>query len=83
DWNADGLDTVGLYRDGVWRLRNSNSTGGADTGFTFNAPGVPIANYRGGVSGLTLMNQPVAPTMTPTISFSPTATTAPVTVTPT
>ncbi|HEV7395021.1 MAG TPA: carboxypeptidase regulatory-like domain-containing protein, partial [Pyrinomonadaceae bacterium] len=30
DWNGDGIDTVGIYRDGVFYLRNSNTTGPAD-----------------------------------------------------
>jgi SpoIID/LytB domain protein len=30
DWNNDGVDTVGVYVNGSWYLRNSNSPGGAD-----------------------------------------------------
>ncbi|MGH8947630.1 MAG: hypothetical protein ACRDXF_02135, partial [Acidimicrobiia bacterium] len=35
DWNCDGVDTPGLYRrsDGFAYLRNSNTTGVADTTF--------------------------------------------------
>ncbi|MGI9648140.1 MAG: PKD domain-containing protein, partial [Acidimicrobiia bacterium] len=45
DWDCDGIDTPGLYRqsDGYAYLRNSNSTGIADVSFVFGAPGdVPI-----------------------------------------
>jgi hypothetical protein len=30
DWNGDNIDTVGIYRNGVFYLRNSNTTGPAD-----------------------------------------------------
>jgi hypothetical protein len=46
DWNCDGVDTPGLYRqsDGFAYLRNSNSQGNADIQFFFGNPGdVPIA----------------------------------------
>ncbi|MEX2322678.1 MAG: S8 family serine peptidase [Acidimicrobiia bacterium] len=46
DWNCDGLDTPGLYRqsDGFVYLRNSNTQGVADITFFFGNPGdVPIA----------------------------------------
>ncbi len=39
DWNGDGVDSVGIYRDGKFFLRNSNSTGIADLEFPFGAPG--------------------------------------------
>lgn len=45
DWNCDGIDTVGLYRqsDGYAYLRNVNSQGVADIRFFFGDPGdVPI-----------------------------------------
>ena len=45
DWDCDGIDTPGLYRqsDGYAYLRNSNSTGVADVSFVFGIPGdVPI-----------------------------------------
>jgi hypothetical protein len=46
DWDCDGSDTPGLYRqsDGFAYLRNSNSQGVADIRFFFGNPGdVPIA----------------------------------------
>jgi hypothetical protein len=46
DWNGDGTDTPGLYRqsDGYAYLRNSNTQGIANTKFFFGNPGdVPIA----------------------------------------
>jgi plastocyanin len=44
DWNGDGIDTVGIYRDGVFYLRNTNTTGFADIVVPFGSPGdQPIA----------------------------------------
>ena len=46
DWNCDGVDTPGLYRqsDGFVYLRNANTQGNADVGFFFGNPGdVPIS----------------------------------------
>lgn len=46
DWDCDGVDTPGLYRqsDGYVYLRNSNSQGVADVSFFFGNPGdVPLA----------------------------------------
>jgi endonuclease/exonuclease/phosphatase family metal-dependent hydrolase len=46
DWDGDGVDTPGLYRqsNGYVYLRNSNSQGNADINFFFGNPGdVPIA----------------------------------------
>ena len=46
DWDGDGVDTPGLYRqaDGFVYLRNSNSQGIADIRFFFGNPGdVPLA----------------------------------------
>ena len=46
DWDCDGIDTPGLYRqsDGYVYLRNTNSQGVADTAFYFGNPGdVPLA----------------------------------------
>ncbi len=46
DWNCDGVDTPGLYRqsDGYVYLRNSNTQGNANIRFYFGNPGdVPIA----------------------------------------
>lgn len=46
DWNCDGTDTPGLYRqsDGYVYLRNSNTQGSADIRFFFGNPGdLPLA----------------------------------------
>ncbi len=46
DWNCDGTDTPGLYRqsDGFVYLRNSSTQGNADIKFFFGNPGdVPLA----------------------------------------
>ena len=46
DWDCDGIDTPGLYRqsDGYVYLRNSNTQGVADIKFYFGDPGdVPLA----------------------------------------
>jgi hypothetical protein len=46
DWNCDGIDTPGLYRqsDGYVYLRNSNTQGVADIKFFFGNPGdIPLA----------------------------------------
>jgi SpoIID/LytB domain protein len=46
DWNCDGVDTPGLYRqsDGYVYLRNSNTQGIADISFFFGNPGdMPMA----------------------------------------
>jgi hypothetical protein len=46
DWNCDGVDTPGMYRqsDGFVYLRNSNTQGNADIRFFFGNPGdVPLA----------------------------------------
>ena len=46
DWDCDGIDTPGMYRqaDGFVYLRNSNTQGNADIRFFFGDPGdVPLA----------------------------------------
>ncbi len=43
DWDGDGTDTPGWYRDGVFHLRNANSAGPADIVFSYGRPGeVPV-----------------------------------------
>ena len=78
DWDKDGDDTIGVYKDGGWRLRNTNSRGNPDLGLTFGLEGaVPVAGYRGGEVALlafasfsdniTSIAEPtVIPTVTPT-----------------
>jgi hypothetical protein len=44
DWNDDGIDTIGIYRNGMFMLRNSNTIGFADLVFGLGIPGdMPIA----------------------------------------
>ncbi|MCL7960273.1 MAG: hypothetical protein M8861_08780, partial [marine benthic group bacterium] len=51
DWNCDGVDTPGLYRqsDGYVYLRNTNTQGIADVSFYFGDPGdVPfVGDFNG------------------------------------
>jgi len=49
DWNNDGIDTIGVYRDGTFYLRNSNTAGFADLIATLTEPGdLPVAgNWDG------------------------------------
>jgi hypothetical protein len=43
DWDGDGVDTPGLFRDGRWYLRNTNTTGGGEIELEFGDPGdVPV-----------------------------------------
>ena len=39
DWNGDGTDTAGLFRNGGWYLRNSTTTGVGDVSFGFGDRG--------------------------------------------
>jgi hypothetical protein len=49
DWDGDGIDTIGVYRNGTFYLRNSNTIGFADLVFALGDPGdLPIAgNWDG------------------------------------
>jgi hypothetical protein len=48
DWDGDGVDTIGVYRNGVFYLRNSNTIGYADITFGLGVDGdEPIAGYWG------------------------------------
>jgi Calx-beta domain len=38
DWNGDGIDTIGVFRNGTFYLRNSNTPGPADIQFNFGNP---------------------------------------------
>ena len=46
DWDGDGMDTHGLYQNGIWFLRNANTTGVADITFSYGgAPNMtPVAS---------------------------------------
>ncbi|MGE3780469.1 MAG: SdrD B-like domain-containing protein, partial [Pirellulaceae bacterium] len=63
DWNGDGIRTIGIFRDGTWRVDSDGDglTGPHDRAWTFGAPGdVPVVGdwngdgieeigiYRGG-----------------------------------
>ncbi len=39
DWDGDGDDTVGIYRNSAFYLRNSNTAGPADLAFNYGIPG--------------------------------------------
>lgn len=39
DWDGNGVDSVGIYRDGTFYLRNSNTAGSADVIVSFGAAG--------------------------------------------
>ena len=44
DWNGDGIDTIGVFSNGTFQLRNSNTAGSADLTFGFGAAGdKPVA----------------------------------------
>ncbi|MBI4917288.1 MAG: hypothetical protein HY825_15730 [Acidobacteria bacterium] len=44
DWDGDGMDTVGIYRDGTFYLKNTNEPGNADLVVGFGVAGdLPIA----------------------------------------
>jgi hypothetical protein len=44
DWNGDGVDTPGVFNNGLWALRATLSSGGSDNTFGFGNPGdVPFA----------------------------------------
>ena len=49
DWNDDGIDTIGVYRNAQFLLRNSNTIGFADIVFALGNPDdMPIAgNWDG------------------------------------
>ena len=49
DWDGDGDDTIGVYRNGAFYLRNSNTIGFAEIIFALGNPGdMPIAgNWDG------------------------------------
>jgi len=43
DWNGDGIDTPGVFRNGTFFLRNSNTAGPADIQFNFGgSTDVPV-----------------------------------------
>jgi hypothetical protein len=67
-------------------LRNTNSRGHSDIGFTFPGTGVPLSSYRGGMTALARLAQEpvesVRPTDASTMTSIPPITDEPVTATP-
>jgi len=50
DWDGNGTDTIGVFRNGVFYLRNSNTNGFADLAFTYGQPGdVPVVGDWNGM----------------------------------
>lgn len=39
DWNGSGADSIGVFRNGTWLLRNANTPGGANVAFVFGQAG--------------------------------------------
>ncbi|MEO6880699.1 MAG: CAP domain-containing protein [Mycobacteriaceae bacterium] len=39
DWNGNGGDSIGVFRNGTWLLRNDNTPGGANIVFAFGQAG--------------------------------------------
>jgi glucose/arabinose dehydrogenase/PKD repeat protein len=43
DWNGDGIETPGVFRDGYWYLRNSTTSGGYEVTFPYGKAGdIPV-----------------------------------------
>ncbi len=43
DWNGNGVDSVGRFKDGNWTLRDQPGSGSPDYSFTYGAPGsIPV-----------------------------------------
>ncbi|MPY96191.1 MAG: hypothetical protein GEV08_24940 [Acidimicrobiia bacterium] len=62
DWDGDGVVSPGVFADGIWHLRNSNSTGQPDGTFAYGATGHrPVvgtwAGFRHWGVGLVVGNQ--------------------------
>jgi hypothetical protein len=44
DWNGDGIDSIGVFSNGTFQLRNSNTAGSPDLSFAFGQTGdLPVA----------------------------------------
>jgi len=76
DWNGDGTDTPGVFRNGQWLLRNSNAPGSPDIVFNYGIAGyTPVCGdwdgngtetigiYTGGLWLLRNSNTPGPPDM--------------------
>jgi hypothetical protein len=43
DWDGNSIDTVGVFRNGRFYLRNSNTNGLPDVSFAYGTPGdIPV-----------------------------------------
>ncbi|MHB8645500.1 MAG: hypothetical protein ACYDAR_06905, partial [Thermomicrobiales bacterium] len=54
DWTGGGIESIGVFRNGSWYLRTTNTTGAADTFFRFGTTGdVPLVRSErlNGVTG--------------------------------
>ena len=74
------MSTIGVYKNRLWQLRNSNSSGSPDIGYSFPSgqdAWQPLASYRGGMGSLSVLSMaapqptaaPVLPTVTPTATL--------------
>jgi glucose/arabinose dehydrogenase len=56
DWDGNGTDTPGVFRNGTWFLRNSNSSGLADVIVKYGAPGdIPVCGkWKSGATADTI-----------------------------
>lgn len=77
DWDGDGVDSVGIFRNGIFYLRNANTPGNADLEIGFGQAGdLPVAGdwdgdgddtigiYRDGIYYLRNDNSPGDPDLT-------------------
>jgi hypothetical protein len=49
DWNSDGVWSPGVYRNGVWYLRNTATSGNADAVISYGDGGdTPVPHRVGG-----------------------------------
>ncbi len=53
DWNGDGIDTLGVFVNGLWYLRNSNTPGPPDIAVSYGTAGYRPITGRWGNSGPT------------------------------
>ena len=54
DWNHDAVDTIGVYRQGTWLLRDTNTPGGIDRTIGWGGSSdVPlVVNWTGRQAGI-------------------------------
>ena len=73
DWDKNGSESIGVYKNSLWQLRNNNNNGSPDIGYATHVTGVwyPIASYRGDLSVLEALSQPI---IEPSATLLPTST---------